>query len=53
MERMRYLVGFPAYIAGDPAGGVVSLGDGGERRMIQRRVADLGLLGEQVPGFPE
>src|SRR4029077_9994506 len=53
MEGMRYFVGFPAYIAGNPAGGVVSLGYGGEHRMIQRRVADLGLLGEQVPGFPE
>src|SRR6185312_13999691 len=43
----------PADIAGDPAGGVVSLGDGGEHRMIKRRVADLGFLGEEVPGFPE
>ena len=52
-ERMRYLVGFPANIAGDPARGVVSLGDGGQHRMVQRRVAYLGLLGQQVTGFPE
>jgi hypothetical protein len=50
---MRYLVGFPANVAGDPAGGVVSLGDGGQHRMVQRRVAYLGLLGQQVTGFPE
>ena len=52
-ERMRYLVGFPADVAGDPARGVVSLGDGGQHRMVQRRVAYLGLLGQQVTGFPE
>ena len=50
---MRDLVGLPADIAGDSARGVISLGDGREHRMIERRVADLGLLGEQVAGFPE
>ena len=50
---MRDLVGLPADIAGDSAGSVISLGDGREHGVIQRRVADLGLLGEQVAGFPE
>ncbi len=50
---MRDLVRFPADIAGDSARGVIPLGDGREHRMVQRRVADLGLLGEQVAGFPE
>jgi hypothetical protein len=50
---MRYLVGLPPDIAGDSAGCVISFGDGGEHRMIQRRIANLGFLGEKVAGFPE
>jgi len=50
---MSDLVGLPADIAGDSAGGGVPLGDGGEHRVVQRRVADLRLLGEQVADFPE
>ena len=29
-ERVRYFVGLTADVAGDPAGRIVSLGDGGE-----------------------
>src|SRR6202000_2738907 len=52
-ERMGYLVGLPADVTRDAAARRVALGDGGEHGMIKRRVADLGLLHEQVPGLTE
>src|SRR5690349_14831993 len=52
-QRMRYLVGLPADIAGDSAGRGVSLGYSGEHRMVERRIADLGLLGEERADCPE
>jgi len=45
---MSYLVGFSADIVGDTAAGRVLLGDSGEYRMIERRIADLGLFHQQV-----
>ncbi len=45
--------GLPADVARDAAAGVGTAGDSGEHRVVHRRIADAGLLVEQVAGLPE
>ncbi len=53
VQRVAELVGSPAGVAGDAAVGPVAAGDGGQHGMVDRRAADIGLLGEQVARLAE
>jgi hypothetical protein len=53
VERVRQVAGLPAGVGGDAAPGGVAVGDGGQDRVVEPHVAELGLGCEQVARLAE